>query len=196
MTPPEQQDRPPQAGSNLRHPARGPNGASSLNDDGAPYGIEGSPCCRARSPSLAVTGLVSGSGGLVTGVTAFVAYGIGMGLVVGLLAMLVALPQDAVVRRSRAVTPYVSRISGAPPIRAGGHIACYGWYEARVFAGGDADDPIAGAATALPGRVAVWIDTVGAGWIAAVFLVTVVAALVRSRARRAGHFAAEKGKRR
>jgi hypothetical protein len=104
--------------------------------------------------------------------------------------------QDAVVRRSRAVTPYVSRFGGALPIRAGGYIACYGWYESRVFAGGDADDPIARAATALPGRVAGWIDTVGAGWIAAAFLVTVVAALVRSRARRAGHFASEKGKRR
>jgi cytochrome c biogenesis protein CcdA len=161
---------------------------------GASYAVASLSCTIA--PFLAVTGVVSGDGGLVAGVTAFLAYGIGMGLTVGLLAMLVALAQDAVVRRSRAVMPYVSRFSGVLLVLAGGYVAYYGWYESRVFAGADADDPIVGAATALPGRIAGWIDTVGAGWIAAAFVLTVVAALALSRVRRARHAASESGERR
>ncbi|MEU8659753.1 cytochrome c biogenesis CcdA family protein [Actinoplanes philippinensis] len=168
--------------------AGGPSGSLvSLYGYGASYAVASLSCTIA--PFLAVTGLVSGSGSLATGVTAFLAYGIGMGLVVGLLAMLAALAQDAVVRRSRAVMPYVSRASGVLLVLAGGYVAYYGWYESRVFAGADADDPIVGAATAVPGRIAGWIDSVGAGWIAAAFTVTVVAALVGSRTRRAGQSA-------
>jgi cytochrome c biogenesis protein CcdA len=149
---------------------------------GASYAIASLSCTIA--PFLAVTGLVSGSGGLVSGVAAFVAYGLGMGLVVGLLAMLVAVAQDAVVRRSRAVLPYVSRVSGALLLLAGGYVAYYGWYELRVYAGADPDDPVVKVATELPGRVAGWVDTIGAGWIAVAFLLTAAATLLRYRARR------------
>jgi hypothetical protein len=65
-----------------------------------------------------------------------------------------------------------------------------------VFAGADADDPIVGAATALPGRVAGWIDAVGVAWVAAAFVLTVVAALVLARVRRARNAAPEGGRRR
>ena len=149
---------------------------------GASYAVASLSCTIA--PFLAVTGLVSGNGGLVSGLAAFVAYGLGMGLIVGLLAMLVALAQETVVRRSRAVLPYVSRISGALLVLAGGYVAYYGWYELRVYAGGDADDPIVTAATELPGRVAGWVDGVGAGWITAALLLTVAGALLlRTRLR-------------
>jgi cytochrome c biogenesis protein CcdA len=175
--------------------AGGPSGSMvGLYGYGASYAVASLSCTIA--PFLAVTGLVSGSGSLAAGVTAFVAYGVGMGLVVGLLAMLVALAQEAVVRRSRAVMPYVSRFSGALLIVAGGYVAYYGWYESRVFAGADTDDPIVGAATALPGRVAGWIDTVGVAWVAAAFVLTVVAALLLTRVRRARKAAPEGAQRR
>lgn len=168
--------------------AGGPAGSLlGLYGYGASYAIASLSCTIA--PFLAVTGLVSGSGGLRSGVATFVAYGLGMGLVVGLLAMLVALAQDALVRRSRVVLPYVSRLSGALLVLAGGYVAYYGWYELRVYSGADAEDPIVAAATALPGRAAGWIDAIGAGWIAVAFLITAVAALLvparRWRLRRA-----------
>ncbi|MEU4424463.1 cytochrome c biogenesis CcdA family protein [Actinoplanes sp. NPDC024001] len=150
---------------------------------GASYAIASLSCTIA--PFLAVTGLVSGSGDLLTGLAAFVAYGIGMGLVVGLLAMLVAMAQETVVRRTRAVLPYVSRISGALLLLAGAYVVYYGWYEIRVFAGADARDPIVTAVADLAGQAGTWLDTVGAGWIVAAFLITAGAALLlRARSRR------------
>ncbi|MEU4620051.1 cytochrome c biogenesis CcdA family protein [Actinoplanes sp. NPDC023801] len=152
---------------------------------GASYAVASLSCTIA--PFLAVTGLVSGSGGLVSGVAAFVAYGLGMGLVVGLLAMLVAVAQEAVVRRTRAVLPYVSRVSGVLLLLAGGYVAYYGWYESRVFAGADPNDPVVTVATELPGRVAGWVDTIGPGWIAVAFLLTAAAAFLLYRTRRLRH---------
>jgi cytochrome c biogenesis protein CcdA len=91
--------------------AGGPTGSLlGLYGYGASYAVASLSCTIAPFP--AVTGLVSGSGNVLAGVGAFIAYGLGMGLVVGLLALLVALAQDTVVRRTRAVLP-MSRGSAA-----------------------------------------------------------------------------------
>jgi hypothetical protein len=162
--------------------AGGPAGSLlSLYGYGASYAIASLSCTIA--PFLAVTGLVSGTGGLASGMLAFLAYGLGMGLVVGLLAMLVALAQDTVVRRSRAVLPYISRFSGALLLLAGGYVAYYGWYELRVYSGADADDPVVRIATELPGRIAGRLDATGVGWVAAAFAVTIAGALLLRRRR-------------
>ncbi len=149
---------------------------------GASYAVASLSCTIA--PFLAVTGLVSGNGNVLAGVSAFVAYGLGMGLVVGLLSLLVALAQDTVVRRTRVVLPYVSRVSGALLLLAAAYVAYYGWYEIRVNAGGSADDPLVNTVAELPGQITNRLDTLGAGWITAAFALTVAAALLL-RARRA-----------
>jgi cytochrome c biogenesis protein CcdA len=161
--------------------AGGPGGSLlGLYGYGASYAVASLSCTIA--PFLAVTGLVAGDGNLLTGVGAFLAYGVGMGLVVGLLALLVAMAQDAVVRRTRAVLPYVSRVSGALLLVAGAYVAYYGWYEVRVNAGDSADDPLVSTVAELPGEIANRLDALGAGWIAAVFALTAaVALLLRSR---------------
>jgi len=43
--------------------------------------------------------------------------------------------------------PYVTRIGGALLVLVGAYVAWYGLYELRVFAGGDADDPVVTAAS-------------------------------------------------
>lgn len=149
---------------------------------GASYAVASLSCTIA--PFLAVTGLVSGGGSVAAGLAAFVAYGLGMGLVVGTLAVLVALARDSVVRRSRAVLPYISRVSGALLLLAGGYVAYYGWYEIRLQNGGPADDPVVGALTELQGTVTNWLDTAGIGWIAAAFITTVAVAAAARWARR------------
>ncbi|MFI6514225.1 cytochrome c biogenesis CcdA family protein [Spirillospora sp. NPDC050679] len=149
---------------------------------GASYAVASLSCTIA--PFLAVTGLVSGGGDVLSGLAAFVAYGVGMGIVVGLLAMLVALAQEAAVRRTRAVLPYISRVSGAFLLLAGVYVAYYGWYELRVNAGGSADDPVVGAVTEVQGELASLLDGVGVWWIAAAFAVTAAAGLALRTARR------------
>jgi thiol-disulfide isomerase/thioredoxin len=136
------------------------------------------------APFLAVTGLVSGSGSgsgdIVNGLAAFVAYGLGMGVVVGLLAMLVALAQDAAVCRTRAVLPRILRISGAFLLLAGLYVAYYGWYELRAFP----DDPVIGTVTEVQGQLTTWLDALGVWWIVAAFTLTAGTALAVRKARR------------
>ncbi|WP_061298350.1 cytochrome c biogenesis CcdA family protein [Herbidospora cretacea] len=162
----------------------GPSGSFlALYGYGASYAVASLSCTIA--PFLAVTGLVSGAGDVAGGLVAFVAYGVGMGLVVGLLALLVALAQEAAVRRTRAVLPYVSRASGVFLLLAGLYVAYYGWYELRVDAGHSADDPVVGAVTELQGRITAWLDALGVWPIAVAFALTAVLALaMRRRVRR------------
>jgi cytochrome c biogenesis protein CcdA len=163
----------------------GPSGSFlALYGYGASYAVASLSCTIA--PFLAVTGLVSGSGEVLEGLAAFVAYGIGMGVVVGLLAMLVALAQDTVVRRTRAVLPHILRISGAFLLIAGLYVAYYGWYELRVIAGDSADDAVVGTVTEIQGQITTWLDAVGVWWIVAAFVVTAGAGFaLRSAPRRA-----------
>ena len=168
----------------LRAPA-GQNGSpAALYGYGASYAVASLSCTIA--PFLAVTGIASGSGDLVDGLVAFVAYGVGMGLVVGLLSMLVALARTAMVARTRRLLPYVSRVSGVLLVLAGVYVAYYGWYELRVNSGGAADDPIVGLATGVQGVLSGRLDDLGAGLIAIAFAAVVAAAAaVRAvRARR------------
>ncbi|MFI0444411.1 cytochrome c biogenesis CcdA family protein [Actinomadura sp. 6N118] len=158
----------------------GPSGSLlALYGYGASYAVASLSCTVA--PFLAVTGLVSGSGGIVEGLAAFVAYGVGMGLVVGLLAMMVALTREAAVTRLRRLLPYVSRVSGGLLLPAGVYIVYYGWYELRVNAGGAADDPVVGAATEIQGALSDRLDMIGIGWVAAAFAVLLVAAVAGTR---------------
>jgi cytochrome c biogenesis protein CcdA len=161
----------------------GPSGSFvALYGYGASYAVASLSCTIA--PFLAVTGLVSSTGDVVNGLAAFVAYGLGMGVVVGLLAMLVAVAQDAVVRRTRAVLPHILRISGALLLLAGLYVAYYGWYELRVIAGDSAEDAVVGTVTELQGQITTWLDAIGVWWIVAAFILTAGAALVLRTGRR------------
>lgn len=151
---------------------------------GLSYAVASLSCTIA--PFLAVTGLVSGGTGVAAGLAAFAAYGVGMGLVVGLLSMLVALAHGAAVARTRRILPHVSRASGVLLVAAGLYVAYYGWYEIRVYAGADAGSAIVGTATEIQGALSGWVERIGIRWIAAAFAALAAAAVAarRLRARR------------
>ncbi|MEV5831834.1 cytochrome c biogenesis CcdA family protein [Spirillospora sp. NPDC052242] len=149
---------------------------------GLSYAVASLSCTIA--PFLAVTGLVSGGTGVAAGLAAFAAYGVGMGLVVGLLSMLVALAHGAAVARTRRILPHVSRASGVLLVAAGLYVAYYGWYETRVYAGADADSAVVGAATEIQGVLSGWVERIGIGWIAAAFAGLAAVAVVARRLRR------------
>ncbi len=73
--------------------------------------------------------------GLLSGVSRFVAYALGMGAVVIVLSLAVALAQQAFVRQVRRVMPVVNRIAGGFLVIAGLYVALYGWYETQVLDG-------------------------------------------------------------
>lgn len=102
----------------------------------------------AVGPFLAVTGS-SLRGGSVPGVLGvYGAYAAGLTLVVGVLAVAVAMASTTLIRRMRGVLPYVSRLSGVILVLVGLYVAYYGWFEIRLYstAGGLKDPVIAAAA--------------------------------------------------
>ncbi|WP_456237988.1 cytochrome c biogenesis protein CcdA [Nonomuraea montanisoli] len=155
----------------------------SLYGYGLSYAVASLSCT--AGPFLAVTSAALSGAGLGGGVAAFTAYALGMGLIVAVLSLAVALARATAVARLRRLLPYVSRAGGALLILAGLYVLYYGWYELRVFAGRDADDPIVGVVTAVQASVAGCVAALGPGRLSLAFgLLLALATLVLRRARR------------
>ena len=137
-------------------------------------------------PFLAVTGSSLRTGSLLDGVLVYVAYAAGITLVVGVLAVAVALANSALIDRIRRVLPYLNRTSGAVLIMVGLYVGYYGLYEIRLFrGGGSAQDPIIGAAGRIQRALAGWVYQHGAWpWLLAVGLLTVAGGALWVRRRR------------
>jgi hypothetical protein len=129
---------------------------------GVGYAIASLSCT--IGPFLAVTGSSLRSGSPARGVLVYLAYAAGIALVVGVLAVAVALASSSMVDRMRTVLPYINRISGLILIVVGLYVAYYGYYEIRLFtANGSADDPVIGGAGRLQRVLAGWVYQHG-GW--------------------------------
>ena len=151
---------------------------------GVGYAIASLSCT--VGPFLAVTGSSLRSGSPLTAVAVYAAYAAGIALVVGVLAVAVALASTGTVDRMRRILPYVNRISGVILVVVGLYVAYYGWFEVRLFAGGSAQDPVIGAAGRIQRTLAGWVYTHGAWpWLVtlAVLVTLVLAAVVRQRRR-------------
>ncbi|OBI06642.1 hypothetical protein A5715_19685 [Mycolicibacter heraklionensis] len=111
-------------------------------------------------PFLAVTGAALGGGR--EAVTVYLAYAAGFGLLVGVLAIAVALARSALIDTIRRITRYASRISGGLLVAVGLYVAYYGYYEVRLFRGDvGPDDPVLAAAGRLQGTLAGWVHQHG-----------------------------------
>jgi cytochrome c biogenesis protein CcdA len=128
---------------------------------GVGYAIASLSCT--VGPFLAVTGAGVGGTTVPGRVSVYLAYAAGFALVVGALAVAVALAGSALVERMRRILPYVNRIGGAVLIVVGLYVGYYGFYEVRLFtAGGSAEDPVVAAAGRLQGALAGWVHRHGA----------------------------------
>ena len=152
---------------------------------GVGYAIASLSCT--IGPFLAVTGTSIRRGSPAQGVLVYLAYAAGIALVVGVLAVAVALASSSMVDRMRAVLPYVNRVSGLILVVVGLYVGYYGVYEIRLFtAGGSADDPVISAAGRLQRVLAGWVYEHGAWpWLLVGALLLVVAAVAWARRNRA-----------
>ncbi len=75
--------------------------------------------------------------GFLSKMSVYLAFTLGMGLVMVLLSFSVALAQQAVVRGMRKILPHVNRISGALLIVSGLYVSYYGYYEWRTIIRGE-----------------------------------------------------------
>ncbi|MFF5288284.1 cytochrome c biogenesis CcdA family protein [Paractinoplanes globisporus] len=129
---------------------------------GMAYAIASLGCAVGPFLALVVSSLRAGSIG--DGLLLYVSYAAGMGLVVGVTAVAVALLRVSLVARARRFLGLVPRLGGAILLLSGLYVAYYGWYELRLardlrYAG---HDPV----VAFAGRMQQWlaglVEAVGA----------------------------------
>lgn len=108
---------------------------------GVSYAVASLSCT--IGPFLAVTSTTFRNENYLSGVMVFVLYGLGMGLVVSVLTMAVALAKDGMVAKFRSLLPKMNKIAGVLLVVAGLYVAYYGYYEVQLFFfDGELDDPV------------------------------------------------------
>lgn len=113
-------------------------------------------------PFLAVAGVALRGERLGSGLSAFLAYALGMGLVVAVLAVAAALASNTATAGIRKLLPHVGRIGGALLVITGAYVGYYGIYELRLYhAESDAADPIVDAAARVQGTLSDWLNAIG-----------------------------------
>lgn len=149
---------------------------------GVSYAVASLSCT--IGPFLALTTSSFETESIPAGVAVFLAYALGMGVVVGVLALAVALAQSAVVTHMRRAMRYIGRVSGVLLLVAGAYVVYYGWYELRVNDGGSTKDPIMDRAYEVQSTVSGWVEDLGFGAIAVVFAVLAAVGLAAGGIRR------------
>ena len=98
-------------------------------------------------PFLAVTGVSIRSSDFFGIVFTFIAFALGMGAAVTVIAVATALIGSQVSVWMRSKSEVISRVTGSLVILAGLYVAWFGWFEWRVNSGEQIGDPIIDAVT-------------------------------------------------
>jgi cytochrome c-type biogenesis protein len=148
---------------------------------GMAYALASLGCAIGPFLAIVVSSLRAGSFG--SGLLLFVCYAAGMGLVIGVTAIAVALVRAGAVARLRRAAGYVPRIGGAVLIAAGAYVAYYGAYELRLVRNLKASghDPVVNVASGLQHRLSDLVGRVGAIWLVALLLALILAGLLAAR---------------
>ncbi|MBU1801954.1 MAG: cytochrome c biogenesis protein CcdA [Actinobacteria bacterium] len=116
------------------------NGALATFGYGVVYAVASLTCTVGPFLAIVVTSLRSDE--FVDGLALFVTYAAGMGAVVGVAAVAVALASGAFVGGLRKAGQWLPRVTGALLLAVGLYVAWYGVWEVRVLGGADPADPI------------------------------------------------------
>jgi cytochrome c-type biogenesis protein len=148
---------------------------------GVSYAIASLSC--AIAPFLVVTSSASNADNFASRVLTFVLYGVGMGLVITVLTVALALARTSVVTRFRELMPVMNRIAGGLMVVTGAYVAYYGYYELRLLNyGGDEDDRVIDAALRIQTRLAELMPNTGNyGWYVAGAVAVIAIAVVWAR---------------
>ncbi|MCY3635232.1 MAG: cytochrome c biogenesis CcdA family protein [bacterium] len=111
-------------------------------------------------------GSISGSfstDGVWEGTLRFLAYALGMGLVITTLTLAVAIGRSGVATNMRRLLPHMNKISGVFLVLAGVVLGFYGWWEVQLLIRNDLDatNPFFEASDRVSVRLSNWIIDVG-----------------------------------
>jgi cytochrome c-type biogenesis protein len=149
---------------------------------GASYAVASLGCTIGPFLAVVVAGFRTDS--VAAGIGLFVAYAAGMALLVGAVALAVALAKASFVRGLRRAAPLIGRAAGGLLMVAGAYVAWYGWYEIRVLRGDSVSDPVVDGAADIQTTLAGWLDRIGPVTIAVAFAVLLAATATLVRLRR------------
>lgn len=133
-------------GRQLKVPGTGLNGRvidgtlASTFSYGVTYALASLTCTVGPFLAVVVTSLRSSD--ILDGIVLFAVYAGGMGLVVGVAAVAVALARSGLVRTLRGTGRWLPRASGGLILVVGLYVAYYGLWEIRVLGGADPADPV------------------------------------------------------
>ncbi len=149
---------------------------------GAAYALASLGCTIGPFLAIVVSSFRAGSVG--AGVALFLTYALGMGLLVGVAALAVALARTSVITRLRRAGLALTRAGGVVLLVAGAYVAYYGWYELRLLRGDIVDDPVVSAAGTVQRWLADGVDRIGVPVLSVAFVLLLVGASLAGRARR------------
>jgi cytochrome c biogenesis protein CcdA len=135
------------------------------------------------------TGAVAGTfrrENLLSSLAVFVAYALGMTLVLLALTVSMGMARQSMVRWLRRALPYVTRASGGLLVVAGAYLAHYGWYEMRVREGRGGESRAVDLVTGWSSSIANWVYDIGPtrlGLLLALALLAVLTTTFGIRAR-------------
>lgn len=104
---------------------------------GISYAIASLSCT--IGPFTAVVATTFSRSSVASGVATFVAYGLGMALLLMVLTVSLALARQGVLVKLRSAMPYFTRVAGAIMVIAGAYLAWFGVYEIRLIQQGRQD---------------------------------------------------------
>jgi len=125
---------------------------------GASYAAASITCTIGPFLAVVVAGFRAGSIG--ESVLLYLAYAVGIGLLVGVAAVAVALARRGLVTGLRRTGRWVPRVAGALLLVAGAYVAWYGAWELRVLGGGDPADPVIEGAARVQRTVSEWVRAI------------------------------------
>ncbi|MCX7619974.1 MAG: cytochrome c biogenesis CcdA family protein [Acidimicrobiales bacterium] len=121
------------------------------------------------------------------GIATFIAFAVGMSLVLIVLTLAIALARTTVVRTLRRILPHVNKIAAVALIIAGLYVAYYGNYELRVYSGDTRGGGPAQLVFELNARVSSWIQHTGPVRIGLLLAGIVAASIIVALGLRASH---------
>ena len=146
-------------------------GLGSMFVFGISYAVASLSCT--LPPFLAVMATTFNQLSYEAGVSMFLVYGLGMGLVLTVLTVAIALTRVSLVHNLRRALPYINRISGGLLILAGAYVAWYGWYALRVKQGDlSTPGPVAWV-TRWSADLSTWLQNTGPTRVAMMLGITV-----------------------
>ncbi len=118
------------------------------------------------------------SDGAVDGISVFIAYALGMSLVIMVLTLGMALGRNSIATNLRRVLPYVNKVSGVLLVIAGVFLTLYGWWEIQVLDDPTSSNWVVDRSLDLQNRVQTWVLNSGETRLALAAALIVAAAVL------------------